>query len=689
MRSRKLRKVGALFLVTAVASAVGAVTIARAATCSTFTLTAAPAARTDAGTGVAPDSSVDLQAKCLHDAFNNPVPNANLDFHVTPPGGVDTVVGSLTTDANGNATFTLDDTNAALAPGGLDTYGSWAASAVYSVAVHADSTFAVNSGVATGSMTGSVPAGSHGAGQDLSLIASSIVDLNSKPVSNGTVVTFSVTGPAGFSKTLTATSTGVTTSADTATATATLAAADIKKTGSWSFTAKAGGAITPAIAQATTGAVPFSIVSGAVASLKVAVSPIAVTVGPTATYNVQANSAIDSNSNPADGQTVVLQVADPSTAAAPGSPSAALTIASLAAATPIGPGSGANQVFDASAANIPYGNFTAKAVAGTVESLPLTFSVLPGLADAIGGVTLSTATVTAGTSLTIAVNNITANGYAAKNGTSVKLERAFGAGSFAQLGTNQLVANVTKGDDNASVTFQVPGSNNTVAGNYSLRITADGATTTVPYSVVAGNPVADLVVTAGDAAQFAAGAATIGNIPANVSTLDVTITKPNNGGTILRSFPATSPSSDITIAAADLNAGLGTYTLQVNGNDNTNSLLAVGSGSLKVVSAVPDTIEVTISGAQTIPGVYTPLSRVDIGAVATQAGQAVAGRTLDIVVSNPLGQVAYHTTRVSDGLGRVSVSVFSTQILAPGPYSVTVSDFHTDPVVHGDASFLV
>lgn len=169
-------KVGTAAVLVVLVAVMGAAVGVATAQCA-FTLTATPSS-------AAPDASVLLEAKCLHDAFGNKISGATVTFDVTKPDGSAAPAQTATTNANGDASTTYT---------GTSQYGSYSAKASSGAAI-ASASFSVAPGAPAGTFSLSAPA-SPAAGSDLTLTASGIKDANGKPVANGTAVSFKLTRP--------------------------------------------------------------------------------------------------------------------------------------------------------------------------------------------------------------------------------------------------------------------------------------------------------------------------------------------------------------------------------------------------------------------------------------------------------------------------------------------------------------
>lgn len=656
----------ALVLAVAIATAIGAITIANAACTTKVYFKQGGVAVTGP---IAPESSGDIFLECLHDAFGNPTPNQTVNFSVTPPGGTLTSVGSGTTDALGNASVPFGGPTETSIYG---TYGLRAQSGVVTV----NGSVVVGAGAPAGTFTLTKTELAPKAGDALHVQAVDVVDGTGQPVSNGTIVTFAVLGPSGFARSYTAPTSGVSTSVDTATAELTVPGADLVRAGSYTIKGTAG----PSTGGAKSNPdLTFNIGAGAVAQIGAGVNPAAVTVGDN--YTVKALNGLDSYGNKAVGQAVVFEITD--------ALSNVTTISTDASSNPIllDSNGNASETASAAAADQAYGTYTLLVKSGSsTASPPLTYSVLPGPANAITSAASSEALVPAGSQVTLTVNGVKYNTFAAKTGTIVRIERTAGPGA-APAPQQKAITGVTKADDPSGVSFDLPGELQQIAGTYTYKVTAENATAFINFDVVPGSPVADLVVSALDARQYQNATVNVSSYPALTTTFRLHVTRPDGTTFDVNDVPNGDPSA-IVVAASNLTK-LGTYAVQVYAKDATNAIIGTGSGAFSVSTAVPDTIAVVVSDGLA-SGVFLPLQTVSITATATMnvGGSPVPtpGRGLRYVVRNALGQTVAAGTKIADQNGKISFSVFATQTLLPGPYTVSVTD---DGGASGTATFLV
>jgi hypothetical protein len=389
---------------------------------------------------------------------------------------------------------------------------------------------------------------------------------------------------------------------------------------------------------------------------------------------VSASNALDLFGNLVSGEEVTWGVTD-----------ALANVFNPAVTTPAAPillsaGSATAQI-SAAAPDVAYGQYSIKATCDGKDSAPVTYNVQPGTANGFSGVAFSdTSPQPAGVPLTLNVGSVLYNTYAAKNGTVVKLHRtAAPAGAAAWFDLLQQVGqngnpSVTKGDDPASVAFALPAEFQEKAGTYTYQLTAGTGSTTITMVINPGSPVADLTANVPDVNRYVNATATIGNVPAVTDTITLHVTRPDATTFDVGPITTNSDPSLITIPAAQLTK-LGSYAVQVKAKDSSGVIIGVGSTSFLVSNAIPDTIAVTPDAA-----VILPLQAENITATATVtiAGspQPVDGRQLHFTVKNTLGQTVLAGYKTTDANGEIQFSVFSTQTLIPGPYTVVVDDPH-------------
>lgn len=574
-------KLGTAAVLVVLVAVMGAAVGVATAQCA-FTLTATPSS-------AAPDASVALDAKCLHDAFGNKIPGATVTFDVTLPDGT-VATQTAVTDANGDASVTHSDTS---------QYGSYSAKASSGTA-NASASFSVAPGAPAGTFSVSASPPSAAAGSGVTLTAKGITDSatpGGKPVANGTPVSFKVTGPTGVIKTYSATTSGVSKSTDMATASASVPGADVQKAGTYSVSATAGTA-------SATGTGSFGIVAGALASLK-AVAPASVLV-PSTGHSLGAKDAADEFGNTVSGAAVNLHLED----SLGGTLDQACTTDAGACSVSV----------DWNAPDQPYGEYRLTASSGSVSDGPLAFDAQPGPAETIGSIAPSSSSVPAATSVTITVNNIRAAGpAAAKSGTGVNLSVIGPSGTKSYSGT---VTGVDSRLDTASVAITIPGADNTKAGSYAVHATADGAMADTTYTVVAGPPVADLIVTAPDVRVEKPNTVSVSGIPSSATSVELTVTKPS-GATLTKTVtPSADGTASFALTGAET-AELGFYGLGAKAKNAAGETVGGGSGSFKTTQAA-----LAVSAPDTTLGETTTV---------TVAGIPDDGTSVDLTVTRPDG----------------------------------------------------
>lgn len=614
-------KVGTAAVLVVLVAVMGAAIGVATAQCA-FTLTATPSS-------AAPDASVLLEAKCLHDAFGNKISGATVTFDVTKPDGSAAPAQTATTNANGDASTTYT---------GTSQYGSYSAKAS-SGAANASASFSVAPGSASGTFSvGAAPA-SQTAGGDVLLTASGIVDSNGKPVANGTAVSFAATRPDGTLKSYSGTTSGVSSSADTASATATVPGADVQKAGSYTVAATAG---------AATGSGSFTIVAGTLASLK-AVAPASVLV-PSTGHSLGAKDAADQFGNTVSGAAVSLHLED----------SLGGTLDQFCTTDATG---ACSVTVDWNGADQPYGEYRLTASSGSVSDGPLAFDAQPGPAATIGSIAPSSSSVPAATSVTITVNNIQAAGpAAAKSGTVINLSVTGPSGTKSYSGT---VSGVDSRADNASVAITIPGADNTTAGSYAVHATADGAMADTTYTVVPGPIVVDLSVTAPDVRVAKPNTVSVSGIPSSATSVELTVTKPSGATLTKTATPSADGTASFALTGAET-AELGTYGLSARAKNEFGETVGSGSGSFKTTQA-----GLAVSAPDTTLGETTTVTVADIPDDGTSVDLTVTrpdGTTLSKSAAAPCDPIS---GACSFAGGSTSFGLSATELNQTGTYGLS------------------
>lgn len=646
-------KVGTAAVLVVLVAVMGAAIGVATAQCA-FTLTATPSS-------AAPDASVALDAKCLHDAFGNKVSGATVNFDVKLPDGSAAPTQMATTDANGDASTTYT---------GTSQYGSYSAKAS-SGAASASTSFSVAPGAPAGTFAVSATPASQTAGSGVTLTASGITDSatpGGKPVANGTPVSFSVTRPDGTLKSYSGTTSGVSSSADTASASASVPGADIQKAGSYSVAATAG---------AASGSGAFTIVAGALASLK-AVAPASLVVGDPAGGSFGASDATDEFGNPVGGASIALHFEDPVAGLSGSDGDTSCTTDAAGACSVTAAADQPDQI---------YGLYTLTASSGTVSDSK-TFDVQPGPAATIGEIAANPSSAPAATSVTITVNMIkSALNAAAKSGTVVGLSVTGPSGTKSYSGT---VSGVDSRADNAGVAITIPGADNTTAGSYAVHATADGAMADTTYTVVAGPPAADLGVTAPDVRVGKPNTVSVSNIPSTATSVELTVTKPSGATLTKTATPSADGTASFALTGAETGE-LGTYGLSARAKSELGQVVGSGSGSFKTTQALlaVSAPNITLGQANTVTISDIPEDATSVLLNVTRPDGTSLSKTVNApgVTCDPLG----NCTGGSFPEGKAKIGLSSAELNQTGAYSLSAlaKDGSGAAIATGTGSFSV